>query len=239
MMRPLTLVCVPILLLAATDPAWQTKPIAEWTQEDSVQVLNDSPWAKKVTPKVLKAPDSVRGGNIAQLGGMGIGMPGMGGMGGGMGRHGGARPQTSDTSSSTAASSSTPPSLTIRWESALPLQAAELKSRNVNAPSMDEDHYAVAVYGVPSHAVNMDSAGLNEQLKGQASLKRTGKKDINPSSVEVIPRDDGTLIVYFFSRSKEITKQDKEVDFSAQIGRFLLSVPFETSQMTYQGKLEL
>lgn len=236
MMQPFTLVCVPILLLAATDPAWQTKPIAEWSQEDSLQVLSDSPWAKKVTPKVLKAPDSVSGGNIAQLGGMGIGMPGMGS---GMGRHGGARTQTSETSSSTAASSSTPPSLTVRWESALPLQAAELKSRNVNAPSMDEDHYAVAAYGVPSHAVNMDSPNLNEQLKGQAALKRTGKKDISPSSVEVIPRDDGTLIVYFFSRSKEITKKDKEVEFSARMGRLQLSVPFQLDQMTYQGKLEL
>jgi len=237
-MRPFSLICVPLVFLAVTDPAWQSKPIAEWTQADSLQVLNDSPWAKKATAKVLKAADPARAGNIAQLGGMGIGMPGMGGMGG-MGRHSGTRTQTSDTSSSTASSASTPPSLTVRWESALPLQAAELKARNVNAPSMDEDHYAVAVYGVPSHAVNMDSANLNEQLKGQAALKRTGKKDINPSSVKLIPLDDGTLIVYFFSRSKEITKQDKEVEFSAQIGRFLLSVPFETEQMTYQGKLEL
>ncbi len=169
------------------------------------------------------------------LGGVGIGMPGMGGMG----RRGGIRSTSTDTSGSTSSGASLPPSLTVRWESALPLQAAELKARNVNAPSIDEDHYAIAVYGIPSRMINSDSSAVADQLKGQAVIKRDGKKDVKPSSVEVIPRDEGTLVVYYFSRSKEITRQDKQLEFSAQMGRLQLSVPFDLEAMTYQGKLQL
>ncbi len=80
---------------------------------------------------------------------------------------------------------------------------------------------------------------MADQLKGQAVIRRDGKKDVKPCSVEVIPRDEGTLVVYYFSRSKEITRQDKQLEFSAQIARLQLSVPFDLEAMTYQGKLQL
>ena len=44
----------------------------------------------------------------------------------------------------------TPPDLKVRWESAQPIRAAELKARETNAPAIDESHYAIAVYGVPT-----------------------------------------------------------------------------------------
>jgi hypothetical protein len=234
-----SLVVVSSLLLAA-DPSWQTKPIASWTEDDAHQVLSDSPWAKSVTPKIIKSSSSNQtrpNPGMAQVGGVGIGVPGVGGMGG-MGRRGGTRSQTAD-SNDTSNTNLTPPTLTVRWESSLPVQAAELKARNVNSPSMDDDHYAIAVYGIPSRLIKMDSSALDNQLKDEASIKREGKKDLKPSSVQVIPRDEDNVVVYYFPRSKEITRQDKQIEFAAQILSLQFSISFNVTDMTYQTKLEL
>jgi hypothetical protein len=87
--------------------------------------------------------------------------------------------------------------------------------------------------------INPGSPGLENELKGQAAIKRKGKKEIKPSGVEVIPRDYGTVVVYSFSRSNEITRQDKEIEFDAQIGRLQISQSFTLDDMIYQGKLSL
>ncbi len=132
-----------------------------------------------------------------------------------------------------------PPNLTLRWESALPVREAELKAPEPNAPSVDEGHYAIAVYGAPARLEQGDAKKFADTLKKDAKLKRQGKKDLKPSSVEVLDGKKGPVILYLFPRTKEITLQDKEVDFDAHIGRFKLSEPFYTDQMVYAGKLEL
>ncbi|MEN6604535.1 MAG: hypothetical protein ABFD86_19160, partial [Bryobacteraceae bacterium] len=103
----------------------------------------------------------------------------------------------------------------------------------------DADHYAIAVYGAPNRIVRGDSKDLVNELKKQAAIKREGKKDLKPSSVQVLQRDDGPVIVYLFPRSTEITRQDKRLDFDGQIGRFKFEQSFYVEDMTYQGKLEL
>lgn len=233
---------LPLLLFAADDQSWQNKPIAEWSADEAKQVLKDSPWAKSLTPMMTKPGDSgqrKRRGGMGQIGGVGIGMPGMPGMGG-MGRRGGmGAPGTNDTpTGGTSAGLSEPPTLTARWESALPVQAAELKTRNVNAPGMDDQHYAIEVAGIPSRMVPADTANLADQLKDQAVIKRDEKKDWKPSSVKVIPGDDFTVVVYFFSRSDEISRKEK-LEFDAQILRLKLSQSFSAEEMIYRGKLEL
>ena len=59
------------------------------------------------------------------------------------------------------------------------------------------------------------------------------------TSVEVLQRDDGPVVLYLFPRSKEITRQDKRIQFDARIGRLQLTQSFYPEDMTYQGKLEL
>jgi hypothetical protein len=250
-----------VVFLAAADQTWKDKQVSQWNDDDAKQVLTDSPWTKTVTPTVNPAANSQRG--MGRGGGMGF--PGMGGMGrrGGMGYPGGGYPgggypgggypggggypnggdypsggQTGTTNDG-GANSSQPPNLTVRWESALPVRAAELKTRDNNAPTLDEDHYAIAVYGLPARVANGNVQQLQDQLKKQASIKRDGKKDLKPSSVEVLQRENGPVIVYLFPRSKEITKQDKRVEFDAQAGRFQFTQSFYTEDMSYQGKLEL
>ena len=121
----------------------------------------------------------------------------------------------------------------------MPIREAELKTRETNAPTLDEGHYAIAVYGVPDRMLSGDAKNLADQLKKQAFLKRDGKKNFRPSSVEVLRREDGPVIVYLFPRSNELTRQDKRIEFDARILRLQFTQLFFVDDMTYQGKLEL
>ena len=129
--------------------------------------------------------------------------------------------------------------VTIRWESALPVQEAELKVADGNAPIVDEANYAIAVVGLPRRLIGNDPQALAKQIKGQAKLKRDGKKDIKPSEVRVLPRDEGLVVMILFSRTSEITANDRQVDFEAMIGPLELKQSFNLSDMNYAGKLEL
>ena len=252
--RHLLLLPVSIVLLFAADQSWKDKEAREWNDDDAKQVLTDSPWAKTVKPTIDRSQQNSqrrsgggmgRGGGIG-MGSVGIGLPGIGGMGrrGGMrgpvgdgGYPGGRRREGANDGAET--NSTEPPTLKLRWESAFPVREAELKARDTNAPSLDADHYAIAVYGVPSRMASGDSQSLAKQLKKQAAIKRDGKKDLKPSSVEVLQRDDGPVIVYLFQRKQEITRQDKRIEFDAQIGRLQFAQSFYVDDMNYQGKLEL
>jgi hypothetical protein len=233
--------CAWIALVAAGGAAmtagaqvWKDKPIAEWTVEEARQVLTESPWVKTVTP----VPDG--SGQLGQsrvgtappgigIGGIGLGLPGMGRRGGmGRGSNDGGSPDSGQT-----------PALTLRWASALPVSSAQLIAHELNAPSVDEDHYAIAVYGVPSRMIHGDPDSLGAELKNRAAIKRAGKKDMKPSSVEVLMHDEGPVILYLFPRSNEITRQDKKLEFDAEVGRLKFTQDFFPDEMLYQAKLEL
>jgi len=238
----LALVPITVTLVFAADQPWKDKQVAEWNADDAKQVLTDSPWAKTVKPTIGKsAQNSQRrsGGGTGRGGGIGMGGGRRGGMGepGGGGYPGCGRRGGTDDSSSTDYNEAL--DLKLRWESALPIREAELKARDTSAPTLDADHYAIAVYGVPSRMAGGDTKSLANQLKKQAAIKRDGKKNLKPSSVEVLQRDDGPVIVYLFPRSKEITRQDKRIEFDAQIGWLQFAQSFYVDDMNYQGKLEL
>jgi hypothetical protein len=237
----LSLLPVSIALLAADGQSWKDKPIAQWNDDDTKQILTDSPWAKSIQPTIDPSANNGqrqshgmgRGGGIG-IGGVGIGLPGMGGMGrrGGMGNAGG-------TGSENGSDSSQPPTLQLRWESALPVRVAELKARDTRAQTIDEGYYAIVVYGIPDRMVAGNPEDLAHQLQKQAAIKRDGKKDLKPSSVEVSRQEAGPVIVYLFPRSNEITRKDKRLEFEAKILRLQFTQSFDVDEMTYQGKLEL
>lgn len=251
--RRLSLLPISVALVFAADESWKVKQIAEWNDDDARQVLSDSPWVKTVKPTIDRSANNGQrrsGGGMGRgggMGGVGIGLPGMGGRRGGMGWPGGGGGgggypgggRRGGTDDATGTDSNQPPSLKLRWESALPVREAELKARDTSAPTLDADHYAIAVYGVPSRMAGGDSQDLANKLKKQAAIKRDGKKDVKPSSVQVLQREDGPVIVYLFPRSKEITRQDKRIEFGAQIGRLQFTESFYVDEMNYQGKLEL
>jgi hypothetical protein len=126
----------------------------------------------------------------------------------------------------------------VRWESASPVRAAELKSREEILPEWQGPMYAIAVYDVPG--LDGNQKALSKFLSKEAYLKRDGKKDLKPVRVNLLPQDGGlTTIVYLFPRSEAITAEDKRVEFTAVFGRLFLAQYFYPAQMQFQGKLEL
>ena len=232
---------VALVAVAEDDAPWRTKQIPEWTENDAKDVLAESPWVKTFTPAMKQQEQnngSRRGmGGLGGLGGVSIGIPGMGGMGG---RRGGGYPGGGGyPSGGQSTRNDEAPKVTLRWESAMPVRTAELKVHDNNAPTLDDKHYAIAVYGIPDRMLVGDTKKLEDQLKGKASIKRDGKKDFKPSSVEVLERPDGPVVVYMFPMTNEITKQDHRLEFDADIGRLQLTQSFFTDDMVWQGKLEL
>lgn len=270
----MSLLPLSVALLAAGDQPWKDKQIADWNDSDARQILTDSPWAKTVKPAVDRAAANTaqrrpaagrgRGGGIG-IGGIGISLPGMGGIGrrGGGGYPGGGYPggstypggtngrggypggqQPDGTNGGATAANNQPPELTLRWENALPIREAVLKARDTNAPTLDDGYYALAVYGVPSRMVTGDSRTLANKLKGMATIKRDGKKNLKPSSVVVLQRDSGPVFVYLFARPNPnkktaIKPEDKRIEFDAQIGRLKFGESFFLEDMVYKGKLEI
>jgi hypothetical protein len=276
----LSLVPLSLALLTAADQPqpWKDKKVPDWNEDDTKQILADSPWAKTVRPSVDQSTGNARsrqGGGMGRggginLGGIVLGMPGgMGRRGGGYpgggypgggypggGYPGGGNPGGGYPTDSTGypgggngggsgpqggnGANSEPPVLHVRWESAFPIREAELKSKDSNAPTLDDDaHYAIAVYGVPNRMAPGNSRTATDQLKKQAAIKRDGKKDLKPSSVEVLERDSGPVILYLFPRKKEITLKDKRIEFDAKIGRLEFTQSFYVDDMFFGGKLEL
>jgi hypothetical protein len=129
--------------------------------------------------------------------------------------------------------------LLVRWESALPVRAAEFKVHENPPPTLSDDGYLVAVYGVPASFAKGDPMSLGKPLKESAALKREGKKDALPSRVEVFELENDVVVVYQFPLSAEIGKKDDVVEFSALIGRLQVSQHFLVEPMQFRGKLEL
>ena len=137
------------LVLAAGDAPWKSKASPYWTEDDARQILNDSPWAKSTKALVarLQTEDERReGGNMGQARGVGFD-----GIEEKEETHlQGLQPASSISSRSTTRSRQEPTvTLLLRWESALPVRVAELKSHVVEPPTLEGDGYSLAVYGVP------------------------------------------------------------------------------------------
>lgn len=222
-------------LLVAGDPVWKDKPISAWTPEDARQLLADSPWAMSATANISRMPTEFErrdGGNMGQEHGVG---------------YDGVDERTKKQQASNffrsgingTPNQSRPFKLQIRWESALPIRAAELKAGVIEPPTLAGDGYSIAVYGVPGDYVSGDPQKLGSPLKSEASLRRGGKEDVKPSSVEVFQREDGLVVVYLFPLSAELSKKDGLIEFVARIGRIGLSQYFDPMAMQLQGRLEL
>jgi len=205
------------LALFAADGEWKNKQFPEWTVDDAKDLLKDSPWVKTVAATLVK-PSVKELQVISPIG----------------------RRKHREKSETTAPPNATPPTLTLRWESALPVREAELKARDVAAPTLDdENHYAIAVYGIPRGMLKDDSKVMADELKRQAVLKREGKKDTKPSSVEILLRDDGPVVLYLFPKSAAFDWRDHKIEFNAQMPGLKFTQAFSFDDMTFHGKLAL
>jgi len=218
------------LLTAAYRPSWKNTPIPQWSDDDAKQLLADSPWVKKVQldrVRDLSKFERRDGGDLEAGIGPTVGLEGL------LGYVGDVREVRALQRAQTRAELG---KVLVRWESAFPVRAAESKTGETNVPAWQGDYYAIAVYGVPRPF----RWNLANELKGVAFLKRDRRKDLKPSRVVIVPKDDGlATYVYLFPRSVEITKKDRSLGFEAQIGRLYIFLNFSPEDMQYQGELQL
>lgn len=220
---------------SAGDLSWKDKLIPGWTEQDAQQILNDSPWAKTTVGDVSRMQTEFErreGGNMGQE--HGVGFDGI--------DERTKRQQAANFFGSRingTPNASRPLKLQVRWESALPVRAAELKAGVIEPPTLAGDGYSIAVYGIPGSYFKDDPKKLGDPLKNEASLRREGKDNVKPSSVEVFQREDGLVVVYLFPLSAELTKKDGIIQFFARIGRLSVAQSFDPAEMTFQGKLQL
>jgi hypothetical protein len=232
-----TSIFLSITLLIAADPPWMAKRIAEWSDKDAYLILSDSPWAKKTAAsltRLMTAAQRREGGDMAAQGGGhgGIGLENAGtlvgrGSGGAISRPG-QGPEADHLK------------LAIRWESAMPVQAAELKTHDSSAPELDGEDYAIAVYAVSLTLASVELKGLEDELKKLAVLKVEGRKEVRPTRVVAVEMGGGMAnVIYFFPRSAHITAEDQRLEFDGQVGRIVFAQYFYPAEMKFLGKLEL
>ena len=210
--------------LTAADPVWKSKAAAQWTEDDAKQVLAASPWSKTIRAVITRrlTEEELRaGGQLGQPRGIGNDNVDAKGTGPKVSLNPFTGPGGDDRS---IRSLPQPIALRLRWENALPVRLAELKTHEIEPLTSEGDGYRVAVYGlpVPDADVRGDLKQLSQPLKNLAALKREGKKDVKPVKIEVFQRETGMVVVYLFPWSAEITGKDKQVQFNAQIGRIVV-----------------
>ena len=225
--------------LRAADPPWKSKPAAQWTEAEAQQVLTKSPWAREIKAVVTRrlTEDQLReGGQMGQP--RGVGNEGVDPKGSGpkVSPNVFSGPGGDDRS---PRSLPQPITLRLRWESALPVQIAEMKAHEIEPPTLEGDGYRIAVYGIPGAGFKGNPEQLGAPLKNLAALKREGKKDVRPVRVEVFQREEDLVVVYLFPLSAEITQKDGRIEFDAHIGRIVFTQSFDLTEMEFMGKLEL
>jgi hypothetical protein len=261
--------------LFASD-VWNTKDHTQWSSEDTYKLLTDSPWAKQknVTSQQSgggQQRGSQGGGGGRRSGGIGFpgggypggggGYPGGGGgyPGGGGGRRGGGYPN--DGSRGGARSMN----VTLRWESALPLQHALMRQgvhseEDSKTPiGGEQKYYVLAVMGlqIPSARSggdaddydldgdnkNSKSSKSNDELRSRlmdaAQLIPKSKTPIAAEDVQLEGRNGSVAIRFLFPRTFPITAEDKEITFHFESRGMKLEQKFKLGDMMYQGKLAL
>lgn len=250
----------PALLLAVFGCAWAGKKstVPDFNllnRAQAEQLLNESPWAvagsaQIITPKLeprdkdipLPAPaNQPASGPSYATDGYGVDD---GQWDGGVGkiRHG------------------EPPKIPVlvRWDSALPVRAALLKTQDAAAHDTEhtlmhpEKDYIIEVIGlIPArrtHASQQDGSepdtgpafDLNQLRNGVANstrLLRRGKPAIAPEDVHF---DETTgLLQMYFPKTDPIVLDDKEVLFRTSFGSLQVIQRFRLKDMIYKGRLDL
>ncbi len=246
-----------LILLAAAVYAAQpwSKDSSQWTTEDAQRVLDASPWAQPAsaffaTPETQEQAPAGPLPGAAQAGMAGPRGISDGHWDGGVGRiPTGALPSLS---------------VTIRWDSALPVRQAFLRLQSNSAtgsppytPAQAQKDYIITVLGLvpargyrsagqlPSRSRSDDDSTTDvrdpeqmlEGLMAQSRLMARGHKPIAPEDVK-LDSATGTLHL-FFPRNESIDLKDKEVVFGTRFGSMTIQKQFRLKDMTYRGKLEL
>ena len=219
---------------------WDDKPFTEWSQQEAMKILSESPWARTQTvmagvlgagqqqsnnsrvkdlPRV-QSPGSNSGAGLSQAG------------------------------VSFGAGDSVP--LFIRWHSSARIRQAlgRLGQLQQNVPEAEArkfaetsvEDYQIAVTGPLLDAFNQMSLSSFQEKTFLTSKKNKAKRIALKSYAAPKDRQDG-IALFSFSRLVDgkpaLTAEDDEIEFVAQGGKINVKASFKLSKMMSDGKLDL
>ena len=155
--------------------------------------------------------------------------------------------------------------LTIRWDSAAPVQQALMRRGAGESDELkavkdaSEKYYVISVQGLrlprPRNRSNdsddsdnddnsqRSSRNQNDSLRSQlldaAQLAPKGRSSIYAQDVQIDGPGGIDGVRFLFPRTNPIGAGDKEVDFILNIRRVKVEEKFKLSDMQYEGKLAL
>ncbi len=204
---------------------WKKKPPAEWTAEEALEVLQNSPWAKK--KMVLVNRIALRQGSRTADAGRNGRIPG------------GRRRNPRNTRDRGEFPNST---FLVRLESARPVAAAfarlqelelEVSARYQSPPPrLPEDRYVITVKAVVLRR-RSGKTGLQkmpEERLMTVALLKTRHGQVNPAEVERSCEGATAAVHFFFPRTSEgaplINPQNPQMEFRIKSKRISLKAKF-------------
>ena len=157
-----------------------------------------------------------------------------------------------------------PMNITVRWQSALPVQQALLRQGSLSADEAkaltdaSQKDYIITIVGLrmpnqrgrnnstsstDSSDQDRDSKATTDQLRSRyldaARLVPRGKDPIYAEDVQFEGPNGTTEMRFLFPRTKPISADDKEVVFDFESQGVKFEHKFRLNDMSYEGKLAL
>ncbi len=212
-------------LAFSAEQVWDRAP-ASWTKAEAQSILDNSPWSQSINAAIIpvQSEEARRaGGVMGQEHGLGYDL------------------QSSKSAGLLGSWRSSPQlqtvPLLIRWESALPVRVAELRSGQTGVPLDAFDGCILAIYRIPGTYFG-DPGKWSKQLVSSASLESGGHPLTRPEQATVYQMSDGVAAVYYFP-STAVEDAKASIYFQARIGRLQISKAFLPEKMRFQGALAL
>ena len=202
-------------VLAAAD-FWEETEFTAWSDKDVEQMMNDSPWAKRLTVRFPRPPREGRG------------------------------PRTHSPDDGRGGRNTIPPTrVVIEWRTAQPMRQAMVRRRIGQGGTVDpavqdllsqsSPGYVVVVTGLPGQFGRLTP----EALMAETRLERKGKSPIVPAQAQPQRAERGVTIVYLFPKDDAIVLEDKDVEFITEVGDVTIKKKFKLEEMVFNDQLEL
>jgi hypothetical protein len=219
---------------------WEEKPFTQWSEQEAMKLLSESPWARTQTVMAGTMAGAQQQSNSDRV----KSLPRVASAGSNSGAG------LSQTGVSFGAGDSIP--LFVRWHSSTRIRQAlgRLGQLQQNVPEAEVrkfaeapvEDYQIAVTGPLLDAFNQMSLTSFQEKSFLTSKKNKTRKIALKSYVAPKDRQDGVAL---FSFPKQIdgmpgfTAEDDEVEFVAQAGKINLKASFKLAKMMSDGKPDL
>ena len=198
-------------VLAAAD-FWEETEFTAWSDKDVEQMMNDSPWAKRLTVRFPRTPRESRGG-----------------------RFGGFRPGTSTPQTRLVIQWQSAQPIRQAMVRGRIEQGGTVDPEAQVFLDQSSPGYVVVVTGLPGQFGRLTP----EALMAEARLERKGKSPIVPAQAQPQRAERGVTIVYIFPKDAAIVLEDKEVEFITEVGDVTIKKKFTLEDMVFNDQLEL